>query len=121
MVGFPYNYGDDLTSLEAEQNRQLFFKKYGSLIIINGVLFAITKHANAKELIPDVPKNVEAPKPAPSPVFRPILPPSALVNSKAWGVSGIGVIGWLCVTAAVTQNPALLVACGSMITYATAK
>lgn len=121
MIGFPYNYGDDLTSVEAEQNRKLFFKKYGSIIIINGVLFAVTKHANAKELIPDVPKSVEAPKAAPSPVFKPILPPSAIVNSKAWSIGGIGAITWLCFTAAVTQDPALLLACGSMITYATGK
>ena len=36
MIGFPYNYGDNLTSNEAKENRQLFLKKYGSTIIING-------------------------------------------------------------------------------------
>ena len=34
MLGFPYSYGDELTSLEAEQNRKLFFNKHGSIIII---------------------------------------------------------------------------------------
>ena len=66
MIGFPYTYGDSLSSNESKENRKLFLKKYGSTIIINGVIFAFTRQASAKDKLPSVPKQcVEAPKPSP--------------------------------------------------------
>lgn len=120
MIGFPYTYGDDLSVDEAKENQKLFFKKYGTVIIINSVLFILSNNANAQDNIPTVPKKeVEVPATTPSPVFKPILPPSSVIGSKAWSVSGVLAISWICVTAAATGNPALLIACGSLVSYAT--
>lgn len=118
MIGFPYTYGDNLTLNEARENRELFFKKYGSTIIINGVIFAFTKQASAKDKLPTAPKQcVEAPKPAP-PVFAPIFPPTTLVQSKLWTVGGVGSVAWICLTAAATREPTLIMACTSVLAYA---
>ena len=119
MIGFPYTYGDNLSASEAKENQKSFLKKYGSVIILNSALFILTNNANAQDNIPTVPKKgVEAPKPTPSPVFKPILPPSRVIGSKAWSASGVLAISWICVTAAATGNPALLIACGSLVSYA---
>ena len=120
MIGFPYTYGDDLSVGKAKENQKLFFKKYGSIIAINSVLFILANNANAQDNVPTVPKKeVEAPKSTPSPVFKPILPPSRVIGSKTWSVTGVFAITWICVTAAATGNPSLLIACGSLISYAT--
>lgn len=129
MIGFPYTYGDNLSTDQARENTKLFLKNYGSTIVINGVLFILTKQVNADDScpvpnVPDAPKPgpvANAPKPPAPPVFKAILPPTGIVNSRAWGGVGVACISWLCITAAVTQNPALLVACGSLMTYATNK
>lgn len=118
MVGFPHDYGDSLSVDKAKENRKLFFKKYGRVVIINGALFLLTKNAQAQNNVPEVPKGVEAPKPSPSPVFRPILPPSRIIGSKVWTGSGVLAISWICITAAATGDPTLLVACGSLVAYA---
>lgn len=119
MIGFPYTYGDSLSVSKAKENQKSFFKKYGSAIVINGALLIITNSANAQDNIPIVPqKGVEAPKPAPSPVFKPIIPPSGVIGTKAWSVTGVISIVWICTTAAATGNPALVFACGSLVNYA---
>ena len=103
---------------KAKENQKSFFKKYGSAIVINGALLIITNSANAQDNIPTVPqKGVEAPKPTPSPVFKPIIPPSGVIATKAWSVTGVISIVWICTTAAATGNPALLFACGSLVNY----
>lgn len=118
MIGFPYTYGDNLNSNEAKENRELFLKKYGSTIIINGVIFAFTKQASAKDKLPSAPKQcVEGPKSSP-PVFAPIFPPTALVESRLWTAGGIGSLAWICLTAATTREPTLIIACTSILTYA---
>lgn len=129
MIGFPYTYGDDLSIDQARENTKLFLKNHGSTIIINSVLFIVTKQVNAEDAcpvptVPDAPKPgvvANAPKPAAPPVFKSLLPPTGVINSPMWGGAGIISISWLCITAAVTQNPALLFACGSLVTYATNK
>lgn len=119
MIGFPYTYGDNLSVDKAKENQKLFLKKYGSVIVINSVLFILANNANAQDNIPNVTrKGVKEPKPTPSPVFKPILPPSGVIGSKAWSASGILSISWICVTAAATGNASLLIACGSLISYA---
>ena len=122
MAGFPYTYGDTLSVFEAKENQKSFFKKYGSVIILNSALFILTSTANAQEC-PAVPKNgvVETPKPTPSPIFKPVLPPSGVVNSKCWSVGGIGAIAWICITAAATGDPSLVFACASLVNYAIGK
>lgn len=118
MIGFPYNYGDDLTPIEAKNNRELFLRKYGSTILINSILFIFTKQANAKDKLPSTQPQVEAPKPSPQPVFAPIFPPSSLIHSRLWTAGGIASVGWICLTAAATGEPTLIVACTSILTYA---
>lgn len=120
MIGFPYNYGDDLTSTNAKKNRELFLKKYGSTIIINSVLFVFTKQVNAKDKVPNQ-CVAEAPKPSPQPVFAPIFPPSSLIQSRLWTTGGLFSLGWICLTAAATGEPTLVAACTSIAAYAIAK
>ena len=123
MIGFPYNYGDDLTSNQAKKNRDLFLKKYGSTIIINSVLFIFTKQANAKDKVCPAPNKsvAEAPKPSPQPVYAPIFPPTALIQSKLWTTGGVLSLAWICLTAAATGEPTLIAACTSIAAYAIAK
>ena len=61
---------------------------------------------------------MEAANLAPSPVFKPIIPLSGVIATKAWSVTGVISIVWICTTAAATGNPALLFACGSLVSYA---
>lgn len=124
MIGFPYNYSDNLTQIEAQKNRQLFLKKYGSTILVNSVLFAFTKQVKAddKTLVPEIPqKAIEGTKPAPAPVFAPVFPPSALIESRIWTYGGVASVAWICLTAAATGEPTLLIACTSLLTYAIGK
>ena len=91
MIGFPYTYGDDLSSDKAKENQKVFLKKYGSVIIINSVLFILINNDNAQDNISTVPqKGVEAP----SPVFKPILPPLRVIESEAWSAVGVMAIFW---------------------------
>lgn len=43
MIGFPYTYGDNLTTNQTSENAKLFLKNYGSTIAVNSVLFIVTK------------------------------------------------------------------------------
>lgn len=79
MISFPYNYNDDLTSTEAKENRGLFFKKYGSTLITNSVLFVFTKQANAKDKV-DTTTVAEALRSPPKFVFASILPLTPVIK-----------------------------------------
>lgn len=80
MVGFPFDYGDELNSDGASKNRKAFLKKYGRVILVNGVLFLVSNKAFAVDSVPKVPttagsNNVApAPTPAAAPVFTSLLP-----------------------------------------------
>ena len=125
MIGFPYNYGDELSEDESLENFKLFLKNYGPTLCVNGILILLSKSAYAADKPGPGPTSkpgggelVPEPKPADPPVFAPIVPPTGLVYSKPWGVCGIGAIAWICITAASTGNPALIVACSSLLLYA---
>jgi hypothetical protein len=120
MIGFPYNYGDQLTEEKAIDNFKLFVKIYGPTIGVNVLFFLISKTAYASENNNGAPTPKTDPKPdgvAPAPVFKPLLPPTKLVHSKLWVVGGIGAITWICITAASTGSPALIFACSSLLLY----
>lgn len=122
MIGFPYTYGDELTNEESQKNFKLFLKTYGPTLCMNGLLILLSQSAHA------VDKPVQTPTPKPdgavvpkadpsTPVFAPIIPPTDLVHSKGWAFSGVGVLAWLCISAASTGHPALLVACSTVLLY----
>lgn len=120
MLGFPFDYGDELDNNEAARNRKSFLKKYGRVIVVNGVLFLISSKALAVEPRPGGrgPKDVVPGPPAAPPVFTPIMPPSRVLDTKIWSCGGVASIGWICLTAAATRDPALIVACTSLVIYA---
>ena len=122
MIGFPYNYNDNLTTDEARENRKLFLKKYGSTILINSLFFVFIKQANADDLIPKTSKNInETPKTPNPPVFAPIVPPTTVIKSKMWTAGGVVSLAWICLTAAATGEPTLVMACTSILAYAIGK
>ena len=119
MVGFPYNYGDELSEEEALENFKLFLKTYGATICVNGILFFLSKAAYAVDNTPAPAGNTGEVVPTPDPpVFAPLVPPTGFIHSKPWGVCGVCAIAWICITAASTGNPALIVACSSLLLYA---
>jgi hypothetical protein len=118
MVGFPFSYGDKLSEKEARENLKLFFKKYGSTICINGIIFLFANKAYAVDHKPKLtPGDVTPVTQTPAPVFQPIIPPAGIINSKTWSVLGIGSIGWICITALATRDLALIFACSSLVIY----
>lgn len=118
MVGFPYNYGDQLSEEKAVENFELFLKNYGATLCINGILIFLSKSAYAADKPTPTGEVAPTPKLANPPVFPPQVPPTSFVYSKPWGVCGIGAIAWICITAASTGNPALAFACSSLLLYA---
>lgn len=120
MLGFPFDYGDELDNNEAVRNRKSFLKKYGRVIVVNGVLFLISNKALAAEPRPGGrgPKDVAPGPPTAAPVFTPIMSPSRVLDTKIWSCGGVASIGWICLTAAATRDPALTVACTSLVIYA---
>jgi hypothetical protein len=118
MIGFPYSYGDELSEEEALENFKLFLKNYGATLCVNGVLFFLSKAAYAVDKTPASPGKPGEVVPAPdSPVFAPLVPPTSVIYSKPWGICGVGAIAWICITAASTGNPALIIACSSLLLY----
>lgn len=118
MIGFPYSYGDELSEEEALENFKLFLKNYGATLCVNGVLFFLSKAAYAVDKTPAPPGKPGEVLPAPdSPVFAPLVPPTSVIYSKPWGICGVGAIAWVCITAAGTGNPALIIACSSLLLY----
>ena len=118
MIGFPYSYGDELSEEEALENFKLFLKNYGATLCVNGVLFFLSKAAYAVDKTPAPPGKPGEVVPAPdSPVFAPLVPPTSVIYSKPWGICGVGAIAWVCITAAGTGNPALIIACSSLLLY----
>ena len=124
MIGFPYDYGDELSEDESLENFKLFLKNYGPTLCVNGIFIVLSKTVYAADkpgpVKPSGDKVVPTPKPedTPRPVFAPLVPPTNFIYSKTWGICGIGAITWICVTAASTGNPALIVACSSLLLYA---
>lgn len=126
MIGFPYNYEDELSEEESVENFKFFLKNYGLTLCVNGILILLSKAAYAADKPGPVtnpgPGNgevVPSPKPAdPPPVSTPLVPPTGFVYSKKWAIYGLGAIGWICITAASTGNPALIVASSSLLLYA---
>ena len=119
MIGFPYDYGDELSEEKAIENFKLFLKNYGPTLCVNGILIFLPKVGYAVDKAAPTGKPGEVvPTPTDQPVFAPLVPPTNFVYSKKWGVCGIAAIGWICVTAASTGNPALIVACSSLLLYA---
>lgn len=118
MIGFPYSYGDELSEEEALENFKLFLKNYGATLCVNGILFFLSKAAYAVDKTPAPPGKPGEVVPAPdSPVFAPLVPPTSVIYSKPWGICGVGAIAWVCITAAGTGNPALIIACSSLLLY----
>ena len=95
MLGFPYNYGDELSEDESLENFKLFLKNYGPILCVNGIRILFSKSVYAAdnpgagppskpgggELVPE-------PKPAPAdaPVFALLVPLTNFVYSKPWRV-----------------------------------
>jgi len=93
-------------------------KKYDRVILVNGVIFLLSNKAFAIEPRPRPGDVAPTPPPASARVFTPIIPPSKVLDSKVWSGLGVGSIGWICLTATATRDPALIVACTSLVIYA---
>ena len=50
MIGFPSNYGDQLSEEQAIENFNLFFKQYGPTICFNAILFLLLQNAYAADV-----------------------------------------------------------------------
>lgn len=82
MIGFPYDYGDELSEEKAIENFKLFLKNYGPTLCVNGILIFLPKVGYAVDKAAPTGKPGEVvPTPTDPPVFAPLVPPTNFVYS----------------------------------------
>ncbi len=106
MIGYPFTYGDSLSSKEAFENIRKYVKLYGS-IITGDVTPGI-------EIAPDLGAQGAVAQPS---VLRANLTPSPSLHGKVSTGVGIVSLAWTEIMAVNTGNPALYIAAAALSVY----